>query len=69
MSLTYDVFARKEHPEPLTYIGSVEVGNADEAGQASLDKYGPESEWLEMVAVPHPEVILVFSDKEGATHE
>jgi hypothetical protein len=30
MSITYDVFARKEHPEPLVYIGSVEVENPED---------------------------------------
>jgi len=63
MSTTYDIFARKEHPEPLTYIGTVEVENSDTVNQASLAAYGPESEWLEMVAIPQPEVIVVFSEK------
>ena len=67
MSLIYDVFARKAHPEPLAYIGSVEVEQAGEAAKASLEKYGPESEWLEMVAVPHQKVIRVFPElKEGS---
>lgn len=64
MSVTYDVFARKEHPQPLTYIGSVEVDQAGDAGQASLAQYGPESEWLEMIVVPHDKVILVFSEQK-----
>lgn len=64
MSITYDVFARKEHPEPLVYIGSVEVENPEEVTSASLKQYGPESDWLEMVAVPHQQVIVVFSEKE-----
>lgn len=63
MSTTYDIFARKEHPEPLTYIGSVEIENSDEVNQVSLATYGPESEWLEMVAIPKSAVILVFSTK------
>jgi hypothetical protein len=66
MSLTYDVFARKEHPEPLVYIGSVEVESAEEIVPASLKQYGPESDWLEMIAVPHQQVIVVFSEKEAA---
>ena len=61
---TYDIFARKEHPEPLVYIGSVEVEQAEHISQASLDQFGPESEWLEMLAVPHEAVIMVFSEKE-----
>ena len=63
MSTTYDVFARKEHPEPLTYIGSVKIENSDEVNQASLAAYGPESEWLEMVAIPQQEMIVVFPEK------
>lgn len=66
MSTTYDVFARKEHPEPLVYIGSVEVESAEEIVPASLKQYGPESDWLEMIAVPHQQVIVVFSEKEAA---
>jgi hypothetical protein len=64
MSVTYDVFARKEHPQPLTYIGSVEVDQAEDVSQASLTQYGPESEWLEMIVVPHDKVILVFSEQK-----
>lgn len=69
MSLTYDIFARKEHPEPLVYIGSIQVDDAAQVPQTSLEQYGPESEWLEMVAIPHEEVILVFSEQGGPTHE
>jgi hypothetical protein len=66
MSITYDVFARKAHPEPLIYIGSVQVDRAEDVAQASLKQYGPESDWLEMIAVPHQQVIVVFSEKEAA---
>lgn len=61
MSTTYDVFARKEYPEPLIYIGSVEVDDPTQASKTVLEKYGPESAWLEMVIVPHEEIIVVFS--------
>ena len=64
MSKSYDVFARKEHPEPLVHIGSIEVDNADKATSAALEKYGPESEWLEMVVVPHQYLTVVFSESE-----
>lgn len=64
MNTIYDIFARKDHPEPLIYIGSVEVEAGADVKAASLARYGPETEWLEMVAVPHQHVILVFSDKE-----
>ena len=63
MSTTYDIFARKEHPEPLTYIGSVEIENPDEVSQVSLAHYGPDSEWLEMVAIPQRDIIVVFPEK------
>jgi len=66
MSTTYDIFARKEHPEPLVYIGSIQIEEADNVTQASLEQFGPESDWLEMVAVPHQEVIVVFPEKEEA---
>lgn len=69
MSTTYDVFARKEHPDPLVYIGSVEVDRPADAAKASLEKFGPEREWLEMVAVPHREVIVVFSEQGKAASE
>ena len=57
----YDVFARKEYPEPLTYIGSIEADSDDAAIEGSLKKFGPESEWIEMLAVPQQEIITVFS--------
>lgn len=62
---TYDIFARKEHPEPLIYIGSVEAATTDDISRVSLKQFGPESDWLEMVAVPHGEVIVVFPEKEA----
>jgi 1,2-phenylacetyl-CoA epoxidase PaaB subunit len=61
---TYDVFARKAHPEPLKYIGSVEADDDEAATTASLAQYGPEREWLEMVAVPQQAVIMVFSEQK-----
>jgi hypothetical protein len=64
MGIIYNIFARKEHPEPLVYIGSVEVERAEEVAAASLQRYGPESAWLEMVAVPQQQVIVVFSEKQ-----
>jgi hypothetical protein len=64
MAIIYDIFARKQHPEPLVYIGSVEVERAEEVATTSLRRYGPESAWLEMVAVPQQQVIIVFSEKQ-----
>jgi hypothetical protein len=67
MSLAYDVFARKEYAEPLTYVGSVEVEEAAGVARACLDTYGPESEWLEMVAAPQTAVYRVFSKEQEAS--
>jgi hypothetical protein len=64
MPTTYDIFARKEHPEPLVYIGSIEVETPEEVAVMSLQQYGPESAWLEMVAVPQQQIIVVFSAQE-----
>jgi hypothetical protein len=69
MKTVYDVFARRTHPEPLAYIGSVEVNEAGQAARASLEKFGPESEWLEMVIVPHQKVIRVFPEPKENSHE
>ncbi len=64
MNTTYHIFARKEHAEPLTYIGSIEVETAESVAAASLARFGPESNWLEMIAAPQPQVIIVFSEKQ-----
>ena len=64
MTIRFDIFARKEHPEPLVYIGSVEVDSADQVAEASLAEYGPETDWIEMLAVPHQEMITVFSEQQ-----
>ena len=64
MTIRFDIFARKEHPEPLVYIGSVEVDSADQVAEASLAEYGPETEWIEMLAVPYQEMITVFSEQQ-----
>jgi len=66
MRATYDIFARKEHAEPLLYIGSVKAENAGNVTKACLKKFGPVSDWLEMVAAPHQKVIVVFPEKEEA---
>ncbi len=60
---TYDVFARKEYAEPLVYIGSVEANNDENASQLSLNTFGPESEWIEMITVPHDKLIIVFTEQ------
>ncbi len=64
MSTSYDIFARKEHPKPLVYLGSIEVETPEAVAAASLERFGPESDWLEMVAAPHQQVIVVFSEKQ-----
>lgn len=63
MPTTYDIFARKTHPDFLEYIGSVEVDNPDDVTRASLKKYGPESNWIEMLAVPQQKIITVFAEQ------
>ena len=57
---TYNVFARKEYPEPLIYIGSIEAANNQVAIEGSLKQFG-DSDWIEMLAVPQQEIITVFS--------
>jgi hypothetical protein len=69
MAATYDVFARKAHPDPLIYIGSVEVESAADVTRASLEKYGPETDWIEMLAAPHEKVIMVFSEHKEVEDE
>ncbi len=64
MPTTYDVFARKTHPDFLEYIGSIEVDNPADVSRISLETFGPDSEWIEMLAVPHQKVITVFSEYE-----
>jgi len=64
MSMRFDIFARKEHPEPLVYIGSVEVDTVDQVAAASLAEYGLETDWIEMLAIPHREMVTVFSEQQ-----
>jgi len=45
-------------------MGSVQVEKPEEVAQASLEKFGPESAWLEMIAVPKQQVIVVFAEKQ-----
>ena len=49
--------------EPLAYIGSIEIDDPAQAAEISLEQYGPESKWLEMVAVPHQALTVVFSEE------
>ncbi|MEM7343552.1 MAG: hypothetical protein AAF485_04870 [Chloroflexota bacterium] len=70
MSIKYDIFARKEHAEPLIQIGSVDIEDPTEIETMSLTQFG-ESEWVEMVAVPHQAIQVVFSEQvrdEYANH-
>ena len=59
----YDIFARKEYPEPLIYIGSIEADSNDAAIKGSLKEFG-ESDWIEMLAAPQQDIITVFSASE-----
>ncbi len=64
MTTTFDVFARKEYPEPLVYVGSIDVDDGEDTAKVSLEKFGPDSEWIEMLAVPHHKIVTVFSEHE-----
>lgn len=69
MNTTYEIFARKEHPEPLTYVGPVEAADDGDVIRIALETYGPASEWLEMVAVPRQAVLVVFSEQGEKANE
>ncbi len=62
MPKIYTIFARKEHAEPLVYIGVVEAASDDEASQQALQDHGPESQWLEMVLAPQQAMLTVFTE-------
>lgn len=64
MSTTYDVFARKTYPEPLTYIGSVEAESDEDVVQVSLETFGPAEQWIEMIGVPRQAITVVFSEQK-----
>ncbi len=66
MPKTYAIFARKEHAEPLEYIGRVEAASDDEASQLALQTHGPESQWLELVLAPQAAMLTVFSEQKEA---
>ena len=49
----YLIFARREYEKPLSWRGSLEAGDADDAAAEARNRFG---EWLEVRLVPEDSV-------------
>lgn len=61
--MIYEVFARKNHEEPLLHVGSVNAPNDELAKVHAWTAYD-EEKWVEMCVVPRREVIPVLNPEE-----
>jgi 1,2-phenylacetyl-CoA epoxidase PaaB subunit len=59
----YEVFARKNHEEPLMHVGSVNASNDELARVYAWTAYD-EEKWVEMCVVRRHEVIPVLNPEE-----
>lgn len=59
-NLIYEVFARKNHEEPLMHIGSVNAPNDELARVYSWTAYD-EERWVEMCVVRRSQVVPVLN--------
>lgn len=60
--IIYEVFARKNHEEPLMHVGSVNAPNDDLAKVHAWTAYDEET-WVEMCVVRRQEVIPVLNSE------
>lgn len=59
----YEVFARRNHDEPLQHVGSVNAADDDLARAYAWTLYDEES-WVEMCVVPRGAVIPVTASRK-----
>lgn len=59
----YEVFARKNHEEPLAHVGSVNAPNHELAKVYAWTAYDEET-WVEMCVVSRREIIPVLNPEE-----
>lgn len=60
--MTYLVFARTKHSEPLVSLGTVDAPDADAARETALQAF-PDDEWIEMIAVPQASALTVIGSE------
>ncbi len=56
---TYHLYGRKAYPQPLTFIGRLEIEEATSLKDAALQLAGGNG-WIEMIAIPEPSIMPVI---------
>jgi len=56
---TYHVYGRKTHPEPLAYLGWLEIEAVAGLREKALEQFG-DAGWVELVAFPEEAIIRVI---------
>ncbi|MFQ5640026.1 MAG: phenylacetic acid degradation b [bacterium] len=59
----YEVFARKNHQEPIMHVGSLNASDDELAKVYAWTMYDEEN-WVEMCVVPRRAVIQVTHDRD-----
>lgn len=59
----YEVFARKNHEEPIMHVGSVNASNDELAKVYAWTTYD-EEKWVEMCVVRRSDIIPVLNPEE-----
>ena len=60
---TYHVFGRKSYPQPLTFVGQVDV-EADAGPKEAALKLAGANGWVELVAIPASSITPVIVEGE-----
>jgi len=56
---TYHLYGRKTYPQPLTFIGRLEIEEATGLKGAALQLAG-ENGWIEMIAIPESSIMPII---------
>lgn len=60
---THHIYGRKSHPEPLVFLGRLEIESGTRLKDEALKHFG-ETGWVELIAFPEVSIVPVIPVRE-----
>jgi len=57
---TYHLYGRKTYPQPLTFVGQLQIENATSLKDEAVKLVG-DSSWVELIAIPESSSVPVIA--------
>lgn len=64
MENKYQVYGRKSHPQPLTFVGEVQTADVSALKDEAFKQFGMDG-WVELIAFPVSAVVRVIPREES----